>query len=171
MNKGLIHIYSGEGKGKTTATIGLAVRASGANLKVVFVKFLKETYSNEDKSLKLLPNIEIINDFNSTKFTFEMTEEELNTAKDTHTKSLLKAINSSADLIVLDEIISVYNLNLIDKEVLIDFLKNKPPHLEIALTGRNPHKDLLDLADYISEIQAIKHPYDKGINARKGIEF
>lgn len=171
MENGLIHIYCGDGKGKTTASIGLAVRASGHGLKVLIVKFLKGMKSSEDVSINLLPNIQIINDNNLTKFTFEMTSDELKTVKNIHTKSLEKAINSSSDIIIFDEIISAYNLDLVDKNLLLDFLKNKPKNLEIILTGRDPANELLDLADYVSEIHSVKHPYDKGIPARMGIEF
>ena len=173
MHKGLIHIYTGDGKGKTTASVGLAVRASGYGMKVLIVKFLKGRESSEDKSLKLLPNIEIINDVVLKKFTFQMTDDELAETKKLHTISLENAIGKSenVDLIVFDEIISTYNLSLIDTELLLNFLRNKREDLEVVMTGREPSQELIDLADYVSEIKAVKHPYDKGISARKGIEF
>lgn len=173
MKKGLIHIYTGDGKGKTTASLGLSVRASGHGFKVIFAQFLKGSASSEDNSIKLLPNITHIKDVECKKFTFQMNEQELLEVTNEHNKMFDKIVKLSNeyDLIVLDEIISTYNLGLINKEKVLDFLKNKPENLEIALTGREPSNDILEISDYVSEIKAIKHPFEQGIGARKGIEY
>lgn len=175
MSKGCIHIYTGDGKGKTTACVGLSVRCAGAGNKVVFTQFLKDNTSSEIELLKNLPNVEFVPNDRTFGFTFLMTPEEKEDAAQYYRRHFEEAIQhakeSDAGLLVLDEIISVYNENLVDREAVCDFLRNKPQHLEVALSGREPAKELIDLADYVSEIKKIKHPFDSGIQARKGIEY
>ncbi len=172
---GLIHIYTGDGKGKTTAAIGLTIRALSNDMRVVFCQFMKGDSSSELKILKTLDNIDFV--FCSTNFGFvwNMDEEEKERAKTAYTnqfqEAIKKAIDLKANLLVLDEFNSAYELSFIDNNIALDFLKNKPYDLEIVLTGRNPKEELLSLADYISNIQSQKHPFEKGINARKGIEY
>ena len=177
MNKeelGLIHIYTGDGKGKTTASLGLALRAAGAGFNVFILQFLKSWDTSELKSLELIPNIKIIRGKEGNVFTFSMTAEQLVKSKEIHMSNFKvakeAAFNGKCDVLVLDEVIGAYNRNLLDREDLLNFLDNKPDHLEVILTGRNPAEELKDRADYISEIQKIRHPFDKGIPARKGIE-
>lgn len=160
---GLIHIYCGDGKGKTTASLGLAIRSAGAGFKVFILQFLKNWNTSELNSLELIPNIEIIRGKEGNVFTFGMTEEQ-------KAKSKEIAFNGECDILILDEVIGAYNRNLLDREDLLNFLDNKPENLEVILTGRNPADELIERADYVSEIQKIKHPFDKGIVARRGIE-
>ena len=170
---GLIHIYTGEGKGKTTAALGLGVRAAGNDMRVCFAQFLKGMSTSEEKSIKLLPNITHIKEITCKKFTFQMNDEELSQVTKAHTcclEDIIKTIDLY-DVLILDEIISTYNLGLVDQKMLLSFLKDKPQNLEIIMTGREPAQELIDLADYVSEIKAIKHPYEKGFPARRGIEF
>ena len=170
---GLIHIYCGNGKGKTTAATGLAVRAAGFGKKVVFCQFFKNGSSNEIKSLEKLDNITLLHCKKSHKLFSKMNEKEKEEAKKDYKILFDEAISKSAeaDLIVLDEAVSSCNYGMIDEEKLIDFLINKPKNLEVVLTGRNPSEKLLSYADYVTEMKKIKHPYDKGTAARKGIEF
>lgn len=174
MDNGLIHIYCGDGKGKTTASIGLAVRAAGRGFRVLIVQFLKSTPTGEINILASIPQIKILRGDDSCTFTINMNEEKRAKCLLSHTEILNKAIalsmEGSVDLLVLDEIMAAYNNSLVDKAALLGFLRNKPSTLEVVMTGRNPASELIELSDYVSEIKKIKHPYDKGINARIGIE-
>ena len=172
---GLIHVYCGDGKGKTTASIGLAVRASGSGMKVVFLQFMKGRHVSELDSLKLIPNITVLR--NDKEFGFYNTLEEQDKTDITklHNKNLNKAIDlvdsGLCDMLILDEITSTYNYQLIDTALVDHLILNKKPELELILTGREPNQLFIESADYVSEIKKIKHPYDKKIGARKGIEL
>ena len=172
--KGLIHIYCGDGKGKTTAAMGLTVRALGAGMKVVLTQFMKGDYSSELKVLKTIPELQLVHCEKNFGFVWNMTEEEKAEAKIAYSNQFEKAVKlaleTDADMLVMDEFMSCYELQFIDNEKALEFLKNKPEKLEVVLTGRNPGPELCEIADYISEVKKIKHPYDKGINSRKGIE-
>ena len=171
---GLIHIYTGNGKGKTTAAMGLILRASGRGLKVILGQFLKGRETGELNTLELLPGVQVFRGKPLTKFTFQMTEEEKAEVLRSHNSFFLSLAKRCAkeepDLLVLDEVIGACWTGVLDEQLLLDFLKHKPQHLEVVLTGRNPSSALLELADYVSEICKRKHPFDKGIMAREGIE-
>ena len=171
---GLIHIYCGDGKGKTTAAAGLAVRALGAGKQVVFSQFLKNGKSSEISILNGLKNIYIYSSGTHTGFYKDLNDEERRKTKRDFRElfeSVIKRAQNGIQLLVLDEIIPACNLEIIDEKSLTEFLKNKPEELEVVLTGRNPSQNLLSAADYITEMKKIRHPYDKGITARYGIEF
>ncbi len=171
---GLIHIYCGDGKGKTTAAIGLAVRCAGHGNHVLIVQFLKSRPTGELTSLALLPNIEVMRGKETAKFTFQMNDAEKAEVKREHLalfeKVKEKCADEQIDLLIFDEVIGACNTGVFDKEALIAFLKNKPKSLEVVLTGRNPAPELVELADYVSEICKRKHPFEKGIPARVGVE-
>ena len=172
--EGLIHIYTGTGKGKTTAAVGLAVRFAGSGGKVLFAQFLKNDKSSELYALRQITNIEFLPSFNYFGFTHSMTPLIKEKAQKHYTdyfgKIINKTLSSNYGLLILDEIIAADNNGLVPHGKLTDFLKNKPAYLEIVLTGRSPSQDLLDTADYISDIHKVKHPFDKNIPARMGIE-
>lgn len=174
MQKGLIHIYCGDGKGKTTACLGLSIRCAGYGNKVLFVQFLKSHLTGELKSLELISNIEVLRGKETKKFTFQMTADEklevLQEHQQLFNKIKTKLEQEDIKLLVLDEVIGACNTGVFDEEQLLAFLKNKPQSLEVVLSGRNPSTALLDLADYVSEICKRKHPFDQGIPARIGIE-
>lgn len=174
MEKGLIHIYCGDGKGKTTACVGLTVRASGRGFKILFTQFLKGQSSGELISLPKLPGIEILRGMSLTKFTFQMTEAEKQTVLASHLElfaTIEKKIQAGGiDLLILDEILGAVNTGLFPLAKLVAFLKNKPANLEVVMSGRDPAPELVELADYVSEVKMIKHPYTQGIQARVGIE-
>ncbi len=174
MEQGLIHIYCGNGKGKTTACLGLTIRCAGHGNKVLFVQFLKSRPTGELNSLELLPNIEVFRGKETKKFTFQMTLEEKQEVLREHeqlfTRIKTKLTQENVQLLVLDEIIGACNTGVFDENQLLDFLKTKPQRLEVVLSGRDPSPELLELADYVSEICKRKHPFDKGIPARSGIE-
>lgn len=171
---GLIHIYCGDGKGKTTAAVGLAVRCAGRGNKVLLVQFLKSRDSGELYSLAKLPDIEVMRGKESKKFTFQMNEEEKHTLLIEHNKMfeqvLAKIKNGGYSLLILDEVIGALNAKVFEMPKLIEFLRHKTENLEVVLTGRNPAPELVEIADYVSEMRKVKHPMDKGIMAREGIE-
>lgn len=176
MKLGLIHIYCGSGKGKTTAAMGLGMRAAGNDFKVLLTQFLKSNKTGELKSIeKLKENYHFFEGVPVNKFSWNMTDEEKAKAKIEHTKRFKevtdKAINENYDVLILDELIATINLDFIPLNDVLDFLKNKPEGLEVVMTGRDPKEELIEIADYVSEINAIKHPFEKGVPSRKGIEI
>lgn len=173
--QGMIHIYEGNGKGKTTAAVGLSVRFAGNGGKVLFTQFLKRNDSGELAMLEQIENICLLRCEKSFGFTFRMTSEEKAEASayyNTHLeKTLAEAVKRQTGLLVLDEVLDAYNSDMINHELLLNFLKEKPQEMEIVLTGRNPAEELLELADYVTYMEKRKHPYDRGIGARAGIEL
>lgn len=172
---GLVHIYTGNGKGKTTAAVGLGVRAYGRGLKVLMVQFLKGSGTGEINTLKLLePDFMVYRNNEIKKFIKDMTPEEVEKTKkiqqDIFNFAKDAIMDGNQDLVILDEIMAAITLKLVDLQDVIDLIKNKPQNIELVLTGRNAPPELVDLADYVSEIKAVKHPMEKGIMARKGIE-
>ena len=171
---GLVHIYCGEGKGKTTCAVGLTVRACGYGLKVLFMQFLKSGDSSELKVLRSLDGVEVLGTKPIKKFSFQMTEEEKEQTRELNAKQLRdmceKLDREHYDMLVLDEVLGAIEAGLLDNQLVVDFLKHRPQQLEVVLTGRYPTQELEELADYVSRIDKVKHPYDKGIPARAGIE-
>lgn len=171
---GLIHIYTGDGKGKTTASLGLSMRFAGNGGKVLYTQFLKNDNSSELNILNEIKNITFLPSGKYFGFTWSMDAKTKKDAKDHYTKYFNKIADmiSTEDfgLLILDEIIAADNAKLIPHDTLMNFLLHKPRHLEVVLTGRNPANDLLNTADYISDIMKIRHPFDKNTAARNGIE-
>ncbi len=175
MAQGLIHLYYGFGKGKTTAALGLAVRAAGSGKKVVIVQFLKDTNTSELASFKHIPNVTILRGTAAKVFVRDMNPDQLADTKimqNDNLKSALELVDSgSCDLLILDEALDAYQLGLLDKDLFLGAIFNKPEQLELVVTGHKPDQQIIDAADYVTEMTKIKHPYDKGVYARKGIEF
>lgn len=176
--RGRIHIYCGDGKGKTTAAIGLAVRAAGTGLPVVVVRFIKTDCSGELEALRNIPQIELIPTEKNFKFSFQMSEAEKAEAAmlcarmmETAFERADKLAAAGSALLVMDEVLDAVNCGFVEKERLMSLLRERPEGLEVVMTGRNPAPELTEIADYLSEIKKVKHPYDQGIMARKGIEF
>ena len=169
--KGLVHLYTGDGKGKTTAAIGLAVRARGAGLRVLVVQFLKGQDTGELSSLRAL-GIPVLRS-RSQKFVFSMTPDERTACRAEQLSNLERAAAKAGeyDLIVLDEVTGAIATKMLPLERVLHFIKEKPAGLEVALTGRDAPEELAALADYVSEIKSVRHPFEKGVGARKGIEF
>lgn len=170
---GLIHLYCGDGKGKTSAAVGLAVRASGAGQQVVFTQFFKDGSSSEIESLKRLPGIRTIHANTVKGFYHAMSPEQREQAREDYTALFRQVTDAArdADLLILDEIVSACNRGVVPETLVTDFLRCKPQQLEVVLTGRDPSPALTELADYITEMRKLRHPFDRGIPARKGIEF
>lgn len=171
---GLVHLYTGEGKGKTTAAVGLAVRAAGRGIPVVFLQFMKNRPSGEINVLTKLPGVTVLRGKAGEGFTFTMTSEEKAESRRIHGENLRRAIElaeaGECGLLVLDEAASALNCGLLEEELLRGFLHRRPPGVEVVLTGRNPPAWLAERADYITEMRKVRHPYDKGVAARPGIE-
>lgn len=171
----MIHVYFGDGKGKTTAAVGLAARAAGSNMKVLFVQFLKTEFSGERHTLSHTENTTLTFCPLELKFTFEMDEKEKLQAakvfKGIFDSSVTTALTERYDMVILDEIFDVINNEMISEAEVFEFVANAPVSMEIIMTGHNPPERFIEAADYVTEFKKIKHPYDKGITGRIGIEF
>lgn len=168
--KGLIQIYTGDGKGKTTAALGLALRASGRDFRVIVIQFMKGTTSGELLAVSKHPAFEIIQ--TSIGNSFDKPAEQLRTeAQHTIAYSEEKMLSGKYDLIVLDEIFTAINRELISTEQVLDLLAKKPEQVELILTGRKAPTEIVKRADLVTEMLMIKHPYTQGIPARQGIEY
>lgn len=172
---GLIHIYTGNGKGKTTASVGLAVRAHAHGLQVMFVQFLKNGLSGEIGILRQLQNIRVYSGQADMKFSNQMDEDDKSRAKALHEHFFQTAVaavrKGEVDVLIFDEVFGAIATQLLDTDEVYEFVRTKPANLEVILTGRNPEQRFLDLADYISNIQCLAHPFEKGILAREGIDY
>ena len=173
----MIHIYCGDGKGKTTADLGLAVRASGREKRVLIARFLKTDDSGEVPTLSSIPKIHVIPCEKTFGFFLRRSEEEKKEAKEYY-RQLFDRVCSRADafdLVILDEIMAACNYGLVSEDAVVQWLeevKNRTEcEPEIVLTGRNPSDRIQQFADYITEMKMIRHPYEKGIPAREGIEY
>jgi len=169
-NLGKIHVYTGDGKGKTTAALGLALRAIGAGYKIYVVQFLKGQDYSELKSLKKLPEL-TLKRFGEKSYIVKTAQ-----AKDRAgaKKALLWSnkilISGRFDVVILDEIFLALFFKLISSADIIKLIKHKPVNTELVLTGRRAPQEIIKLADYVTEMKEIKHPYQHGLLARKGIE-
>lgn len=173
MKTGLVHLYCGDGKGKTTASVGLAVRAAGSGMRVVFVQFFKNGVSGEISVLRTLSCVDVLCEERYFGRVSNMTETEKKESSLAYTSLFRRAaeLAQKADLLVLDEIVSACNHGIVNEDELVRFLDTRPAALEVVLTGRDPSREIVDRADYITEMCKRKHPFDEGIIARRGIEY
>jgi len=171
--KGLVQIFTGNGKGKTSAALGAVIRALGHGLRVYFVYFMKGDYPyGERHILSKLPNVKIAS-FGQKGFVdpANIKPEEKEQARLALAAAREAMLSSSFDLIVLDEINIAVAWKLIELDEVVKLISDKPPHVELILTGRQADAKLIKSADLVTEMVKIKHPYDKGIKARKGIDY
>ncbi len=170
---GRIHVYYGDGKGKTTAAVGQVVRAAGSGLKVLLFQFLKNNTSGERVILEQIPNITCLPGRERVKFYNQMNSTEKAELRHYNNKALDEIVKfcTPFDVLLMDEALCAVKLGLLNEEKLLSFLQHKPRGLEIILTGHEVSERVLELADYATEMNKIKHPYDKGIIAREGIEY
>lgn len=171
---GCIHVYYGDGKGKTTTGMGLILRAAGYGYRVLLYQFMKDNKTSERKILEWVENITMLDGLEQEKFSFQMTPEEKEERKRFYGEQFWKvtklAVSEDYDVLFMDEIIYAISAGLLEEELVLDFLKTKPKKLEVLLTGNYPGEEILKLADYVSEIKKVKHPFDRGVRARRGIE-
>ena len=171
----MIQLYHGDGKGKTTAAAGAALRAAGRGRLVIFAQFLKGQESGEVPVLREIAGIRVLRSGKAFPFFAEMTEAQKEELTDIHNRILARIGRAlrekQADFIVLDEITHACRFGLLDETLLDGILAcGKGTETEILLTGRDPSAKLLEISDYISEIRAVRHPWEKGISARTGVE-
>jgi len=176
-DRGQIIINTGTGKGKTTAALGMTVRAAGHGQKVLILQFIKGAWKTGESRFikKLAPEIEMMQlgkgFFRIEDGKVKITPRDREEAREAFKIASDKIMSGKYDLIVLDEIINILAYDLIESQELISLLKGRPPGLSVVLTGRGAPKELIDAADTVSEIKEIKHAYSKGIEAKKGIEY
>lgn len=176
MGKGLVHVYTGNGKGKTTAAVGLGIRAFGRGFRVLMLQFLKEHESGELVVLKRFePDFVVKRCKTSGKFTWNMNDSEMNQAREAANSLFQYAVETSQsgkwEMVILDEIFGAIKADLIDVNDVLKFIQNKDENLEIVLTGRDVPKEVVEISHYVSEINALKHPFTNGTPARIGIEY
>lgn len=174
-NKACVHLYCGDGKGKTTAAVGLAVRFAGRGGKVVLAQFLKDGTSGECRALAKLEGVTMLAANPVRKFSFQMDEAEKRTMADAVQRTFAAAtgyaVREGAGLLILDEVCAAISCGFLDEQAVLDFLDSRPDTLEVVLTGRNPSDALRACADYITEMVKRRHPFDNGVAAREGIEW
>lgn len=175
LEKGRIHIYYGDGKGKTTAAIGLGIRGAGAGLRVLFFQFLKDNQSGERKVLEEIEGITCLYGREPVKFVSRMNRDEKIELYHYNNKVLDElaklCMREEVDVLILDEAVCATHLNVMSEEKLLEFLRGRPRGLEIVLTGHQLSDRLRQEADYVTKMEKEKHPYDLGIGSRKGIEY
>ncbi len=176
LKSGYIQIYTGNGKGKTTAAVGLAVRAAGNNYKVAMVQFLKGGETGELESAKrLAPYFNIFRFEKKRGFFWTLSEEEKEELKEEIQEAYRfcrKIMDEKQyDILIMDEVMGAINNKLISEEQMLELMENKPKEMELIMTGRNVPEKIFEKADLVTEMKDLKHYFEKGVPARKGIEF
>jgi|TARA_Y100001947_G_scaffold141895_1_gene133789 cob(I)alamin adenosyltransferase len=174
--KGLVIVYTGGGKGKTSAALGLVLRAVGYNHKVCMVQFVKGSwhYGELDSAKRLAPEFEMITagkGFVGILDDKSPREEHVKAANDTLMISREKILSGKYNVVILDEINYAVQLELLKLDDVIDLIKSKPAELDLVLTGNHATKEVIELADLVTEMKEIKHPFKSGLKAKKGIDF
>ncbi|MHC6202051.1 cob(I)yrinic acid a,c-diamide adenosyltransferase [Breznakiellaceae bacterium SP9] len=167
----MIHIYTGDGKGKTTAAMGLAIRAAGRGKRVVIVQFMKGRDTGELYSLCRIPEITVLRFEENYGFFSTASAENRQKMFHANNRNLKQALQTPCDMLVLDEVFSAYALEALDRSLVDALVRDTPENPELVLTGRDPPEHIIAAADYVSELHKVKHPYEKGIKAREGIEY
>ncbi len=173
LEQGLVQVYTGNGKGKTTCALGLAVRASGHGVPVAIVQFLKGwDFYGEIQGLSYLPGV-TLKRTGRAEFVRKTgpLAEDYSEARRGLEKAIEFVMDEKHELVILDEINIALNYGLISVRDVLEMIRNRPANVEIILTGRNAPEKILDVADLVTEMQEIKHPFRAGIKARKGIEY
>ena len=173
---GLTIVYTGKGKGKTTAALGIALRAVGYGKKICMIQFIKGSwhYGEMHSSKRLEPEFEIIAIGRGFVGIIDDTtpkEEHENIAKEAIKISIEKIQSGKYDIVILDEINYAINLDLVKVEDVLNLIKSKPPGLDLVLTGNYAKDEIIELADLVTEMKEVKHPFQRGIKAKKGIDF
>ncbi|MDD3165079.1 MAG: cob(I)yrinic acid a,c-diamide adenosyltransferase [Oscillospiraceae bacterium] len=169
--KGLLHLYIGDGKGKTTAAVGLAVRAAGNGLRVGFVQLLKGADTGEQRALRHIPGVCVLDNPETVPFATTAADRAMLAAQCEKRLAWASEHMAVFDLLVLDEALTAVSLELVPEQTLEALTRGRPQQLELVLTGRTAPQALLDAADYITRMEALRHPYDAGTPARRGVEY
>ena len=171
MEKGFLHIYTGDGKGKTTAALGLAIRAAGAGIRVLFTQFLKKSICSEHRALERFEDCITFRCYGTGEFIRGAIKEEQirQTGEGIEEVSRLM-VGEQFGLVVLDEIIVALSLGLITFDQVLLLIRKRPPECEMVLTGRGASQRLIDIADLVTEMVEVKHYFHRGVTAREGIE-
>lgn len=169
-SKGLVHIYTGDGKGKTTAALGLALRAAGHNMKVVFIQFLKGQLCGEHFFVSKYHPFDIIQISSGDIFT-KSQEQLRQEAQQTLVVARQEILSGKYDLVILDEIFAAINQGFITIHQVLELLDEKPSSTELVMTGRKAPPEIVQRADLVTEMLMIKHPFTEGFSARRGIEY
>jgi cob(I)alamin adenosyltransferase len=173
LDRGLVQVYTGNGKGKTSAAFGLALRAIGRGLKVYIIQFIKGGFDyGELYIVDKLPNLEL-KAFGRGKFITKkpVGKEDIALAEEALVLAEKIVKSGEYDIVILDEINVVLSLRLISLEKVLELIRNKPKQVELVLTGRNAPSEIVEVADLVTEMKEIKHPFNEGYQARKGIEY
>lgn len=171
LSRGLVQVYTGRGKGKTTAALGLAMRASGQGLKVIVLQFLKgRSDCGEHLFLKQHPAFQIVQPATGSYFAASE-ERRRSNAQEALRQARELVAGGEYDLVVLDEALTAAGRGHVSAQDLLDLIRAKPPRMELVLTGRDAPKEVVEAADLVTEMTAVKHPHARGVPARKGIEF
>lgn len=173
LKKGYVQVYTGNGKGKTSAAIGVAVRAAGNGFKSLIVQFMKEYPYSELESLKKLSEWISVKQFGKDDFVYKQetpSPEDLKIAKSAIEFVKNQMVNKDYDIIILDEIIVSIYFGLLKINEVIELIKLKPEPIELILTGRYCPDEIIDLADLVTEMKEVKHYYNSGVLSRKGID-
>jgi len=171
-NPGLIMVFTGNGKGKTTAAVGQAIRALGHGYKVFMIHFLKGRDYGEFLATTQMPNLTVVRAGRDDFVNREKPDPiDVELARDGFARAEKAIMSGDYDLVVLDEINVAVDYGLVDENDLLKLLRNKPKKVTVILTGRNASVDLVKIADTVSEILAIKHHYEQGVECRRGIEY
>ncbi|MFN3740745.1 MAG: cob(I)yrinic acid a,c-diamide adenosyltransferase [Thermodesulfovibrionales bacterium] len=170
MRKGYVQIYTGDGKGKTTAAIGLAIRAAGAGLKVFFAQFIKNRRCSEHKALERFDDLITIKQYGRGFIRGKPSKEIERIIKKGFNEVKKVVLSGDYDIVILDEINVALHYNLLDTSEIMELIKNKPSGAELVLTGRYAPQKLIKKADLVTEMKKIKHYMDRGVKARTGIE-
>lgn len=173
LEKGYIHIYTGNGKGKTTAALGQALRAAGSGLKTYIVSFMKDFPYGELRSIQQVSQWIRLEQYGNDGFVLKKelpSERDLEIAKKALQKTQEAMLNGEYDIVIMDEVCVAIYFGLFKKEDVLSMLEQKPESVELILTGRYCPEELIEKADIVTEMVEIKHYYQKGISARRGIE-
>ncbi len=175
MKRGLVQVYTGDGKGKTTAAVGLALRGAGRGLKIIFIQFLKNSESGEVMLIeKSIPEIKVRRYSSQSKFIWDMNDAERDILRSEtrsgFSEALSIAVEGNCDILVLDEILGAHRNGFITQDEILNMIKKKSEGLELVLTGRDAPVEIIEAADLVTEMKNIKHPFDAGVKSRDGIE-
>jgi cob(I)alamin adenosyltransferase len=171
MEKAYVQVYTGNGKGKTTAMLGLLLRASGAGLRVYIGQFIKSMEYNEITAIKkYLPDVDVWQYGTGCIFHRNPSEADIEAAENGFRKAVEAVFSGKYDIVMLDEINNAVSLGLIDVREVVDLIRKKPQNVELILTGRNAAAQIIEAADLVTEMAEIKHYYNAGVMAREGIE-